>query len=244
MVTIKSGQNIWPKAFYDNGGGSFGFVPANKLQTGVVGANLQLGPGGPLLSGSTGQIILGSGGTQIILSSAGITGAGASFGGPVITFEVSLNGFIVPAGTATGVSVATSNNNIIHPLGYIPAVQGFSQDGFVGGGTPDPGNGTWRPWNHTAPTFTATGDIALSPWYVTPTFIYSDSSFYVNQAVGGTDPGAFHLTAGVDADFLYLNVEIFAADNPTGSDVPIPDTTFIITLSPTLVGGIIVPIAL
>lgn len=85
MSTIASAnKNEWPKAFYDNGGGAFGLVPANKLQTGVVTANLQVGTTGPLLSGSTGQIIAGSGSSQIIINSGGVTIGGSPVGVGVV----------------------------------------------------------------------------------------------------------------------------------------------------------------
>lgn len=83
MATIAgANRNEWPKNFYDTGGGSFGLVQANKLQTGVVVGNLQIGSGGPILSGSTQQIIVPqTSGAPIIINSSGITGVG---GGSVI----------------------------------------------------------------------------------------------------------------------------------------------------------------
>lgn len=76
MSTINS-QDQWPKAFYDTGGGSYGLVPTNKLQPGTIISNIQIGPGGPLLSASTQQIIVQTtSGTPIILGSDGISGIG------------------------------------------------------------------------------------------------------------------------------------------------------------------------
>lgn len=239
MATINDGKKIWPKAFYDNGGGSFGFTPANKLQTGVIGANLQLGPGGPLLSGSLGQIILGSGANQIILSSSGISGSG--IGGPVETFIFTVPDFTIPAATALGVTIGSSSGGIPHGLSFTPSIQGFARDINVTTIVPIVGQDSWRPWNGYIPTVNPVGEPVLGgSWYLSGAYPYSNASFYPNTG-GGVDLGAILFQASVDDTSLYIDFAIYSFDNPGGDVVvSLSALAFIITLSANLSGGTVV----
>lgn len=72
---------LWPKAFYDTGGGSAPYVQANQLRTGVVSADLQFGANsGTVISGSQGTITVGGGSSQIIIGGGQITIGGSPIG--------------------------------------------------------------------------------------------------------------------------------------------------------------------
>jgi hypothetical protein len=70
----------WPKEFYDTGGGSYGLLNPNKIQSGTLMGTVQVGNQGPTLDPNNGQLslgptgsIVGSGPNPIIINSGGIT---------------------------------------------------------------------------------------------------------------------------------------------------------------------------
>lgn len=221
MTTIKSGNNnIWPKAFYDNGGGSFGFTPANKLQTGVVGANLQLGTTGPILSGSTGQIISGSGASQIIIGSGGITIGGS----PISTSGVALKGLYTWPDPSPGVGIDHGQtlgpfaDIIPHGLAFTPALACFVLDDLPSLYTPGGGIALtgWRPWNNGF-LDTAQNDFNLSTGY-SDAYVYSLDSFPGGPYIH-TGKVAYYLQANIDDTNLYISETIYG--DYTSSSFPI-----------------------
>lgn len=210
MVTIKDSKKIWPKAFYDNGGGSFGFVQANKLQTGVVSANLQIGTGGPLLSGGTGQIIAGTGSNQIIIAGGGITIGG----NPISTGGVALEGQYTWPDLTGGLGLNPGDdlydsNVIPHNLGFVPAIQCFIQDfpSNILFPADDPVPAGWRPWNNQN-VVTDSGTVRIFEFDAP--FGYSDSlMFNANSFSPGGDPhaatGCYVLHASLDDTNLYIS---------------------------------------
>lgn len=83
MATISSGD-IYPKAFYDNGGGSYGGIQPNKIMTGTLQGDVKVGVNGPVLSPSTNSITVPSstGGAPIIINGGGISVGGITIGTP------------------------------------------------------------------------------------------------------------------------------------------------------------------
>lgn len=220
MTRITS-KDQWPKAFYDNGGGSFGFTPSNKLQSGVLSADLQVG-NGVLISGSTGQIIIGGGGNQIIFGINGVSGL--STGGPIFNETALIEGGDVVAAGAV-VPASFGSIQILHGLGYTPAFTCYTQDykQQTTGGLFDGLTGFMRPFNNLKPSSSV-----LDETYVGyDTTSYSDLSIYPVYQAGGGGTGWWNAGCYVEAVATNLLVEISATWFGTGTTGPgAPHPTF------------------
>lgn len=238
MAQRISSKDQWPKAFYDNGGGSFGLVQSNKLQSGVVTANLQVGSG-PLISGSTGVISGGSGGNQYFIGSGGITIGGALISSSGVatrghyTWSDPSGGLGIDAGTTLGPFTDT----IAHGLSFTPALLCFVLDDLPSLYSGFPGVPTWRPWNNqNYRTNVSRGNVSQSG-------NYSDAYRYdLNSFAGGpyTHAGAaaYYLQASVDNTNLYISETIYGDDAAASfpiDGIPTPDRMFTFLLYSTAV---------
>lgn len=71
-------KQAWPKAFYQDGGGAYGLINPNKIQSGVLQGSVKIGTNGPTLDPGGQQMNLGNLGSitspaNIIINNKGIT---------------------------------------------------------------------------------------------------------------------------------------------------------------------------
>lgn len=212
MANITSKAKEWPKAFYEGGGGSYGFLNPNKIQTGVLQGTLQAGVGGPIFG--NGQIVIPqTSGAPIVISGGGITGI--SSGGPLLSVIITAPSVNVTTAHAPGDTIGGSNfiaTSIPHELTSVPAMQCYVQDLYA----PPYASAEWRPWNNSAPTLTP-NDIGIIDWgilgfpfYLVPAQGTADASFAPNMDAA---LDCWYITANVNA----TTIDVFGAAYSGGS---------------------------
>lgn len=197
MGNITSKAREWPKAFYEGGGGSYGFVAPDKLQSGVLQGSLQAGVGGPIFG--NGQIVIPqTSGAPIIINGGGITGISTG-GGTAVPITFPAQGTI-----NQGDAPIYQEVTIPHGLSSIPSVSGFVYN-FVDdiGGVNPFTTASWRGFNQAAGFFWS-GDYVGQGLNAGAFQAYNDTSVDHNTTggPGGSEIGGPTYSVLVATDFV------------------------------------------